>query len=369
MTPISPGAAPEDTRRDVRVHDFDVEPDLLERFLAFPSTLRAGEPDRRADVEAARLLGAGPGDWPRSHGAVWRNFLAVADDGQTLGRLTAIVNPAFADAAGRPYGQLGFLEMVDEPAVARALVDAALGWLRRRAAGVRTVLAPMSFDVWHAYRLRTGGFEEPTFPGEPDNPASYPGLLRACGFVEVSAHVTKTIHDPAAAVARWARLHARARAHGIAFRAADGRHWPEDLGRVHGLSHEAFGDLAYFTPLPEAEFRALYASVGAALEPDGLVFAEAPGRAPVGFCYSFRQPGRPGDVFVKTFGVLPAWRGLGLAPALACEVYRRWLARGARRVHHCLMAAGEASERFDRGAGVVTRRYGLFGRPLDRHGP
>lgn len=283
-------------------------------------------------------------------------------------RLTAIINPALADGAGRPYGQLGFLDLADDADGARLLIAEALRWLSRQDANIATVLAPMNGDAWHDYRLMVAGFEEPPFPGEPRNPPWLPGLLEACGFAPFSEHVTKTIAEPAAALAAWARFHRRALARGVSFQAVDPADLDAVLDRAHRLSLAVFSGLPLFSPLPEDAFRARYAGVDGLLEPDGLLFALAPDGRDLGLCFAFRLPGHPRDLYLKSFGVRPEWQGTGLAAAFTAEVYRRWLGRGVTRVHHCLMGGKEASARFDRGAGVVTRRYQLFARPLDRAG-
>lgn len=284
------------------------------------------------------------------------------------GHLTAILNPALTDEAGRPYGQLGFLDLANDVPAARALTASALRWLLRQDAGVSSVLAPMNGDAWHDYRLMVAGHDEPPFAGEPRNPPWLPGLLEACGFAPFSEHVTKTLAEPAAALAAWARFHRRALARGISFQAVD----PADLGavlhRAYRVSLAVFSGLPLFSPLPEDAFGALYAGVGGLLEPDGLLFAVAPEGQDLGLCFAFRRPGHPRDLYLKSFGVRPEWQGTGLAAAFTAEVYRRWLERGVARVHHCLMGSNEASARFDRGAGVVTRRYQLLARPLDQAG-
>ena len=91
--------------------------------------------------------------------ATVRSRRFASPDGR--GRLTAILNPALTDEAGRPYGQLGFLDLANDLPAARALTASARRWLLRQDAGVATVLAPMNGDAWHDYwrpgRASTGG--------------------------------------------------------------------------------------------------------------------------------------------------------------------------------------------------------------------
>lgn len=280
------------------------------------------------------------------------------------GGLTALVNPGLRDEAGRPYGQLGFLDLPDDRVAAGGLVSEAMAWLAAEAPGIATVLAPIGGDAWHDYRLMVEGFDQPPFPGEPRNPPGLPVVLEGCGFTPFSEHQTKTVADPAALLAFWQPFAARMRRRGVRFEALAPGELDGALARVHRLSLAVFRDLPLFTPLPEADFRALYAGAGQLLEPGGLTIAAGPNGEDIGLCFAFRLPDRPADLYIKSFGVRHAWQGSGLAAAFLAHIYRQWQARGVARVHHCLMNSREAAARFDRGAGVVSRRYRLYASAL-----
>lgn len=296
----------------------------------------------------------------RSH-----TFVTPAAQDRPQSRLTAILNPALKDEAGRPYGQLGCLNLMDDETSARALIAAALRWLAQQDAGISTVLAPMNGDAWHDYRLMVAGYNEPPFPGEPRNEPWLPGLLEACGFAAFSEHVTKTFAEPATLLAGWVPFQRRALARGVRFQAVDPCDLDAVLDRAHRLSLDVFRRLPLFSPLPPADFRALYAGADRLLEPGGLMFAQGPDGTDRGLCFAFRLADRPTDLYLKSFGLREEWQGTGLAAAFLAQVYQLWLERGVTRVHHCLMSSGEAAARFDRGAGAVTRRYRLFSRPVD----
>lgn len=301
---------------------------------------------------------------PSDTGPRSRTFAALDAHGRPRGRLTALLNAALTDEAGRPFGQLGFLDLANDLDSTRGLIGEAMNWLGALDAGVATVLAPMNGDAWHDYRLMVAGHAEPPFPGEPRNPPWLPELLQACGFATFSEHVTKTIARPAELATSWAHFHSRALARGISFQAVAPAVLDAALSRAHRLSLAVFRRLPLFSPLSEADFRGLYAGIEGLLEPDSLLFAVDQDGRDLGLSFAFRLPGQPRDLYLKSFGVRDEWRGTGLAAAFTAEVYHRWLERGVTRVHHCLMGRAEASARFDRGAGVVTRRYQLLAREL-----
>jgi hypothetical protein len=339
----------------MKLVDFDFEPEWLNRFLDWPREHYASNPNWMPDPAEPRFLCSG--------NAARRNFLVV--DGQEIrGRITAMINPTLLDDSGHPYAQLGFFECSDDPQVARMLVEPALGWLRDHLPEGSTVLAPMNFDTWHAYRLRTGGFEEPTFMMEPYNPSFYPAIFAALDFAPISQYVTKTVTHPATLMSAWEEHHRAAIARGYRFRSIDPAALDSEMSLIHRLSLATFCDNLFFTGIPEEEFRALYAGAASRLDPHLLIFLLDPQGIPVGLSFSSPDARMPATVNLKTFGVLPRVRGEGAGAALAYESYRRFAERGFQQVNHCLMRVGNRADHFDGGLGEVTREYALYARSL-----
>ncbi len=344
----------------MRLLDFDFDTTLLERFLDWPRQLYACDPNWLPDPGAARLLSAGA-----NPNAIWRNFIVL--DGDTIrGRVTALVNSRLCDEHRRPFAQLGFFECADDLSAAQALLHAAVDWLHENAAETRTILAPMNFDTWHPYRLRTGGFDQPTFLMEPYNPPYYPALLTSLGFAPKSNYVSKTVSEPSALMEVWQPYHQRAVAQGYHFRSFEAAAANTEMGLIYRLSIDTFRDNLFFAEISEAEFRALYAGVAGGVDPDLLFFVLDPAGEPVGISFAVPDHRQPHTVNLKTFGVLPHVRGAGVGAALAWEAYRRFQAKGFTRVNHCLMRAGNRADRFDGGLAKITREYTLYSRPLRR---
>jgi GNAT superfamily N-acetyltransferase len=347
----------------MKIVDFDFDPDLLRRFLEFPHLHYSSDPNWLPDPDEARLLA--PARCP-SPTARWRNFLAVGSDGEQIhGRLSAIANTHLLDENGRPFGQIGFFECVDDQQTAGALVETALDWLRTNAPEAQTVLGPMNFDTWHAYRLRVSGFDQPTFAREPYNPPYYPALLERLGFAPVAFYVTKTIAEPASLSAAWEQHHTQTIAQGFTFRPLNPTALAEELALIYRLSLTIFQDNLFFARISESEFMALYAGTGAALDPELLLFILNPAGKPVGISFTFPDPRSRDTANIKSGGVLPAWRRTGLGATATYEVYQRLIRKGFTRINHCLMREGNRMAQFDRGAAAVTRRYALYSRPLN----
>lgn len=342
----------------MKIVDFDFDPELLETFLDFPRRHYASDSNWMTDPAERHLLTDGV-----SRPARWRNFLAVEGD-EVKGRATAIINPRVCDKNNHPYGQLGFFECVTDISTARLLIDSALNWLHSELPAHGNILAPMNFDTWHSYRLRTTGFNEPTFFMEPYNPSYYPTLLAEMGFTPVSRYITKTVNGLTPLLDFWKPYHRDLLAKGFSVRSFNLNQVTDEMSLIHRLSLDMFRENLFFADLSEAEFRALYAGAAGSLDPDLFLFLLDPAGKPAGFCFSVPDHRQPQTVNVKTFGVLPQFRHEGVGAGFAYEIYLRLQTKGFTQVNHCLMRAGNRADGFDGGLGKVTREYALFARSI-----
>lgn len=342
----------------MRIVDFDFDPELLRRFLDWPRQLYAADPNWVPDPGAVHQLSG------QAHpDSRWRNFLAF--DGESIcGRVTAIVNPLLRDDTGHPYGQLGFFECIDDVPTAQALLGAVLAWVRENAPETHNMLAPINFDTWHGYRLRTAGFDQRTFFMEPYNPPYYPALFAALGFAPAMQYVSKTVDDLQMLIDAWRPFYVQAIAQRYTFRSFDPANLDSEMSLVYRLSVPTFRDNFFFADLSESGFRALYADVARSVDPALLFFMLDSSGEAVGFSFSVPDHRDPHTVNLKTFGVLPQVRGAGMGAALAFEAYRRFQSKGYRRVNHCLMRSGNRADGFDRGLAQVTREYVLYAKEL-----
>lgn len=349
------------TKAALAVRDLALEPALTERFLSLPAARTGGGASSAYDRAVLAAALATPDDA--------RAFLALEGD-CAVARVLAFADDRLREPDGRPLGRLGLFAANDDPVGARDLVDAALAWLAARPLErrPRRVVAPMDGDTWHRYRLRTSGGDHPPFPGEPDDGPRLHAALVGAGFAPVARFVTKTVSGTSVArvMARWAPAHARAIRHGLTFRALTPAVAAADVGRVHRLAERVFGDNPYFSPIDASTFAARFVGeAGVATAAGGawrLLVACDSGGEPVGMCFGFEDPNAPGTACLKSFGVVPEWRGSALGPALAHAAYADWAGRGATRFQHALMREGAGATDLDRGFGDMTRTYALLGR-------
>jgi GNAT superfamily N-acetyltransferase len=85
-------------------------------------------------------------------------FFLARRDGEVVGRISAQVCELVQER--RPgLGQWGFLDCVDDPDIASALIAAAEDWLR--AQGMHRAQGPISLSIWDEPGLLVSGFETP----------------------------------------------------------------------------------------------------------------------------------------------------------------------------------------------------------------
>jgi len=264
-----------------------------------------------------------------------RHFAAL-DGERVIGHVSAFVNGELTDRSGMPMGALGLFECVDDEAVARALLDAGLAWLREQERDA-LVLAPIDFDIWHGYRFRTRGFERSAFPGEPCNPPSYPAFFESHGFrprerwesIEVDGvDVLRRLTEPC-----LARYRER-QADGYRFEPMDAA---TDLRTLHALVMDSFAGFLGFTPLSFGEFEDIYGPLWHSIDLRLAGLVRDPGGAAVGFELAYPIGDR---VIFYMIGVTrqELARRHGLGRAAFADIMGRIIDAGHERVVFALMS-------------------------------
>jgi hypothetical protein len=371
--------------RQVTLSILDALRDVAGRraFLRLPRLVYAGDP-----AYCASRLGDVVASLERRDFAERQRAMVAVEAGRPMARLVARLSPALRDAAGRPYGMIGFFEALAGDSggdAAGRLFAEAFAWLR--AAGAGEIIGPMDGDTWHRYRLSVGPWEEAPFLLEPYNPPHYRELWEAQGFTVLEGYGSQRVDDLAAVAAHLEPRRQQALAAGYRLRRFEMSRFREELGLIYRLSCAIFAGNFLYTEIPEAEFVALYAGARGLLDPDLIWLAEAAGGECVGFLFAYpdrfrevaalrggRGPGallrygaahlarrgRLPAVNFKTLGVLAAHRRAGVAAALMAQGYLAAAARGYRAAHHCLIRDGNPSGNLDGGHGRVLRRYHLY---------
>lgn len=359
------------TMRIFRVGDRDRRAE----FIEFPWTVNAGDPlwvpPLREQV-FHELSGASA----FSRYGRFELFLCEAD-GQTAGRIAALVNPRLLDSGGHVLGQLGYFECVDEPAIASALIAAGIDWLR--AQQVEQVVAPMNGGAHRTHRFLTRGFDRKPFLFEPRNPPYYPGLFERAGFLPISRWFSYDLSRDQTAdhLQRLDRVLARRPSPGRIEELRTGRS-PETIERLHRLLDRCWNGHVGYASIDLEEFAQVFAGALAIMGP-GHVSVVARNGEDVGFAFvypdyaedvrglnghaagwgSWLATSQAKRIVVSTSALVPEVRGSSAAMAQVAWGLRHAIDGGFEEIVVALVVEGWLSK-----IGEQTREYTLYARAL-----
>jgi GNAT superfamily N-acetyltransferase len=265
-------------------------------------------------------------------------FLAYRN-GEPVGRISAHVDSNFNEFQGNEWGLFGWFECEQSPETARALLDAAAGWLRER--GRDRMVGPMDFTTNDECGLLIEGHERPPIILCPWHHRYYQrifeqdlGMDKAMDLYMWSLHVTgrDNVHP-----AIWEMADKLESEHGIVCRNFRKKELQREVSRFLEVYNAAWERNWGFVPLTEEEVRhyakdlgpvldenwAMVAErkdtgevVGAALTlPDyNQVLAKLNGRLlPFGWVTALRERKKIDSVRVFALGVKPDYQHTGVA--------------------------------------------------------
>jgi len=313
-------------------------------------------------------------------------FLAVRN-GETVGRIAAIVNHNHNKEHEENIGFFGFFECVDDQEVATALFDEAMKFLRGK--GVSAVRGPANPSVNDEYGLLIDGFDLSPTILMPYNPDYYPRLIENYGFRKCKDLMSYHLSQDKVYTERLERVSAALiERHGITIRPMDMKNFDGEVKRVKHIYNAAWAKNWGAVPMTNEEFDALAKDLKPIVEPDLVLFAESRGKT-IGFGLSlpdinvalkYNKRGRllPGlfrlyrhkkeidTVRIIVLGVLEEYQTSGAAILLFYETAKR-----AKRLGYGYGEAGwvlEDNMKMVRAAeflnGTVNKTYRIYELPV-----
>ena len=349
--------------------------DGLAEFVEFPWTVYRGDPLWVPPLREQVFYELSGRNAFARYGRI-RPFLCEAD-GRIAGRIAASINPRLVDANGAVFGQLGYFECVNEPAIASALIDAGLDWLK--AQGITQVLGPMNGGAIRPHRFLTRGFDRAPYLFEPRNPPYYPTLFERSGFVPVSRWYGYELTRQQAED-HWRRLDRVLERRPSPFQPQElmtGQS-PDTLVRVHRLMDRCWAGHVGYAPLDFDEFAEVFAGLLAIMGPGHVVSLVREGEDG-GFAFIYPDyaddvralqgdatgwgrwlgASRPGRIVLSTAALTPDARRSSTASAIMAWAFRRAVTDGFTDVVVSLVVEGFLAK-----VGDLTREYALYGRSL-----
>ena len=257
----------------------------LERFFSVAERIYAADPlwvpPLRADM--AKVFSP---ENPFFRHAEMQLFLARRGE-EAVGRIAAIVDRHHNEFHGERTAFFGFFESVDDPAVARALVDAAAVWARERK--MDTLRGPANPSLNDEAGLLVEGYDSPPVLMMTYNPRYYEPLVEGCGFRKSKDLLAFWFAIDPKPLERLQKLAARFRRQEpeIVIRAVTKRTLSADLPKVREVYNEAWEKNWGFVPMTAEEMEYMAKRLRPLLDREFTHLAEAPkaggGMEPVAF--------------------------------------------------------------------------------------
>jgi len=358
--------------------------DDMRRFVEFPRVIYRHDPAWAAPPKAALIHRLDPARNPFYATARRELFLAWRGD-ELVGTVAAIMDDARNLRSGTSEGYFGFFETIDDPAVSKALLDAATGWLVR--VGATVVRGPTNGSGADETGLLVDGFD--TRPGlwQGHHRPYYRLHLEGHGLVKaddlLAYELTRDdVGDDVGQVLRFlAGPAGRARASAVVLRSPSNASWDHDLAVVYELYLRSHRSVPGHAGPSFDQFASTARRLRPVTDLDLTVLAEVAGEV-VGFAIAVPDvsevlarrggflrlwaSGRlvhrvppVSTVSIKLLGVAPEHRGRGVGALLCDELGRRMSAKGYHRCEMSLVS--------EKNTGMTTVLEGAGARAYRRY--
>lgn len=212
----------------------------------------------------------------------WQFFL-LKDQGKTIGRIAAFVDNIAVDFWQERIGHFGYFECLPDKTAANLLLEAARTWLQEQRCTL--MRGPWTF-VAQEIGMVVEGFEPSPVLMAPYNPPYYKDFMTDFGL-----HKAKDLLCWYISIAEGYQIPPRiltltdavARRYGVSIRPIDMKQYDRDVQIFTELSNKSIINNWGFSPVTEAEARAIAQDMKQIIQPGGVLFAEDKQGQPIGF--------------------------------------------------------------------------------------
>lgn len=277
-------------------------------------------------------------------------FLAFKNK-EIVGRIAAITNQNHNDFQEDNNGFFGFFESVDDQAVANALFDTVIEWLREK--GKDGMMGPMNPSTNDEVGLLIDGFDISPYVMMTHNPPYYKKLYEEYGLAKAKDLIAWYIDTEAVNISdKMIRVAEKgAEKFGVTIRNIKFKNLKKELELIRQVYNNAWAKNWGFVPVTTAEFDHLAANLKQIADEDFLLLAEK-GDQPVGFTLTLPNINEvlktipdgklfPTGLFklltglkkvktvrVITLGIIREYQFAGLGSLLILETIKRAKAKG-----------------------------------------
>lgn len=316
----------------------------LKKFEKIPEILHATDPNFTPPFPGSVVNLIGPKSvFLKKHGEI--TPMIAYRDGKPVGRIAAIINRSHNDYNKDSVGFFGFFDFVNDPTVAKALVDSASAILRKK--GLGSMRGPYNPSINDDCGVLTEGNGRPTFISMPWNPSYYAEVYKAAGLEPIRTLYAWDVPlhmDPPERVQKIVKW--LLKRNKVSIRTIDMKNLNSELETIHRLYNQCLDRNWGFYPIALEDLLHAADDLKAIADPSIIVFVCVDGRE-VGFSLALpnvnevfhASRARKGFVRflemalrlqfqkIKTdrltvLGVEPAYRDKGLSALLFFESFR-----------------------------------------------
>jgi hypothetical protein len=380
-----------------RVEIVPVTDEAQRRQLArFPWRLYRDEPHWVPPIFGDRLKLLDPEKHPFWEHSELQLYLAVRG-GEVVGTISAHINHRHNQVYQDKVGFFGFFEVIDDYAVAEALLESASSWLRER--GLEAIRGPENPSQNEECGVLVDGFDLPPVVLMTYNPRYYQDFLERAGFEKAQDlyawDILTSIFD--LDVQRLPRKflrvaeQAKQREH-LVVRKIDMKRYDQEVELAKIVYNAAWEQNWGFVPMTDHEIEHLGQELKFIIDPDLVYIAEVDGK-PAGISLGIPdvnqallkarpQPNnwsfpwtvlkllwhrRKIDAFrLMIMGVVPEYRALGIDALFYVETARSAFAKGYGRCEMSwILESNDMMNRIiERLGGTVYKTYRIYEKPV-----
>ena len=173
------------------------------------------------------------------------------ENGKRVGRVTAQIDHAHLERHKDGAGFFGFLDTVNDPAVAKALLDKAAGWVSGR--GMKLLRGPLSLNINEELGCLVEGFDTPPMIMMPHHRSYQGGLIEQAGLPKLRDFYAWT-YDIGKVPPRAQKAHDDVlKMPEVTVRHLDPKNFREEVNIVMDIFNDAWSDNWGFVPLSQRE--------------------------------------------------------------------------------------------------------------------
>ena len=281
-------------------------------------------------------------------------FFLARRNGETVGRIAAIIDRNHITFHHEQAGFFGFFECLPDCAIARELLGATAAWLKERS--MEIMRGPMNPSTNDECGFLLEGFDSPPMIMMTYTPAYYLDYMERCGLTKArDLYAYLLVVRDVAAGGRLEKLASavKARLPGLSVRPANMKRFPREVEAVQEIYNSAWSRNWGFVPMTGAETASLAKRLKPLIAPELMIMAEVDGRpaaffvalpdynqvlakingrlGPVGLVKFLWYSRTIRDIRILTMGVKEEYRRKGIEGLLYLEAFKAAVKKGYQR--------------------------------------